>query len=83
MVYRDVSCFWKLQDQSTVDSCGIIRGGVVTLEDEKKTLEMIEEEEYEEVLTPEMIEERFRKLKEELSSKLKENEASIIEEEKD
>ena len=44
---------------------------------------MIEEEEYEEVLTPEMIEERFRKLKEELSSKLKENEASIIEEEKD
>ena len=56
---------------------------VVTLEDEKKTLEMIEEEEYEEVLTPEMIEERFRKLKEELSSKLKENEASIIEEEKD
>ena len=41
------------------------------------------QEEYEEILTPEMIEERFRKLKEELSSKLKENEASIIEEEKD
>lgn len=56
---------------------------VVTLEDEKKTLEMVEEEEYEEVLTPEMIEERFRKLKEELSSKLKENETSIIEEDKD
>lgn len=54
---------------------------IVTLDDENKTLKMAEDDEVEQeeevVLTPEEIEMRFKKLKEELAHQLKTNEESM------
>ena len=58
---------------------------IVALDNENKTLKLLEEEEIvqeEEDYSPEMIEERFKKLKEELSLQLKNNEESLNKESK-
>lgn len=58
---------------------------IVSLDNEKKTLKLLEEDDYneEETLTPKEIEERFKKLKKELSKQLKTNQKSLDEESKE
>ncbi len=59
---------------------------IVALDNENKTLKLLDKEELEptdeEYLSPEEIEERFKKLKDELSSQLKNNEESLEKESK-
>ena len=59
---------------------------IIALDDENKSLKMVDEDEKEDEsqveLTAEEIEERFRKLKEELSLQLKENQEELDKENK-
>ena len=59
---------------------------IVTLDEENKTLTMADDDEDEPTdeveLSPEEVEERFKKLKEELAHQLKKNEDSLDKEEK-